>query len=157
VEREFRSDIHQARACWLEGCALAVLGRTDEALEALRGAFAAQREFGGVLTNAHLDFATLVLDCGLAALHDEVLALLDEFGGDDVTQPSTAFAHHRARALIALTRGDGEVARRQAYGALLVFAQGGRPARFAGEPGLFATVRPEAVAALEQVAGPGGR
>jgi tetratricopeptide (TPR) repeat protein len=70
-----------AQAHYQRGRCLTAQRRHDDALQAYRDAFAAQRAFPGIKNFAHLDFGELALALRRRDLYDEVLARIEEFAG----------------------------------------------------------------------------
>lgn len=62
------------------GQCLIDLGRSEEAIAALREAIEAQRAHPNIHTHAHLDYAELVLSLRREELYETAWSLLDEFG-----------------------------------------------------------------------------
>lgn len=106
MEDAKRATVHYQRAQCLRD-----LERDAEAIEAYREAFSEQRRTPSYLTNAHVDYAWWVAVSGKREFFDEALSVLDEFSRDGgITFPASTYLEEGARALIAHTRGNRELA-----------------------------------------------
>src|SRR5947208_1540607 len=92
------------------GESLCVLGDRNGGLAAHRDALAAERRFRGVKTEAYLGFGELVLELERVDLYQEVLSILDEFGGAAVF-PVQQYRAAAVRALVFERLGRIEEAR----------------------------------------------
>jgi tetratricopeptide (TPR) repeat protein len=139
---ELPEPLQLAQAQMQRGECLAALDRHDEALAAYRHAFAAQRSFPNALTNAYLGFGELVLMLERRDLYDEVLARIEEFGGEE----AFPFLRYRLSVIFAFIsddRGDSASARRYARRALDAAAETESPFRYHRKLGLVRKQVPE--------------
>ena len=129
-------DPSQLAAAWhLRATCLIDLGEPTPALESFREAFKAMRAKPNWRTPAHNDFAELVLALGRRDLYTEVIAVLDEFGGDDIF-PLHRFKQATARALIAADTDDARAAQAHAQEALQAANASDSPFRYHRKLGL---------------------
>lgn len=127
------------------------LGQLEDALEAYRCAFAAQRREPNWRNGAYLGFGELVLALRRRELFGEASEALDEFGGDEVF-PIDRYRAGAIRALIAEDQGDQATAREWARSALAAAAATESPFRYHRKLGLVRSVEPEMFRNLERLA-----
>jgi len=118
------ASVHAGRA----DC-LVSLRRADDALDALRASFDAQRREPNFRHPTHLTFARLVIDTGRAEYFPEARRVLDEFCGDEIF-PASVFDRDAARAVLAEDAGDLAAARELARSALDAAAKRESPFRY---------------------------
>jgi hypothetical protein len=116
--------------------------RHDDALAAYREAFAAERAFPNARTDAYLGFGGLVVALERLDLYDEVLATIDEFGGNELF-PFQQYKLFVILAFISDARGDDASARRYARQALEAAEQTESPFRYHRKLGLVGEQQPE--------------
>lgn len=124
---------HQQRA----EC-LSALERPEEAIEAYRQAFAAERAFPHIRGTAYLGFAELVLSMGRDDLYPEALAILGEFARDELF-PVVQYRSHAARAFLLEALGQDDPAMEHARSALEAAAESESPFRYHRKLGLVDT------------------
>lgn len=129
VRSQLATAHHQRGRC------LAALGRHDEALQAYREAFAAQRAAPGFKTFAHLDFGELIVSLQRHDLFDDVLDRFAEFAGYE-RLPVLAYRLFTSLALIHESRRDLASAKRYACEALEAAAKTESPFRYHRKLGL---------------------
>ena len=101
--------------------------------------------------SAHNDFAELMLALGRRDLYTEVIAVLDEFGGDDIF-PLHRFKQATARALIAADTDDARAAQAHAQEALQAANASDSPFRYHRKLGLVQFVDPSTIERLRALA-----
>ena len=127
------------------------LGRPEEALEAYRCAFEAQRREPNWRNSAYLGFGELVIALRRRELMHEASAVLDEFGGDEVF-PIDRYRAGAIRALIAEEQGSQATAREWARSALTAAAATESPFRRHRKLGLVRSIEPEVFEHLKRLA-----
>jgi tetratricopeptide (TPR) repeat protein len=132
---------HQRAEC------LADLGRHTEALDAYEASFQAQRQAPNWKTTAYLDFGELVLGLSRKDLYPQAVALLDEFGGDEVF-PVSQYRYATIRALTSEAAGNYADAQEYARRALAAAAKQETPFPRHRKLGLVQFVDPEVMARL---------
>jgi len=116
---EFPDKLQLAQAHQQKGSSLARLRKTEAALQELRAALQAERDFPNVKTNAWLDFGWLVVEKQLTDLYDEVCRVLQEFRAESgLTFPSIEHRYATIQALLADAKGEEGRAREFAKQAL---------------------------------------
>jgi tetratricopeptide (TPR) repeat protein len=145
-------DPSQLAAAWhLRATCLVDLGEPTAALEAFRESFDAMRSKPNWRTPAHSDFAELALALDRKDLYSEVIAVLDEFGADDIF-PLHRFKQATARALIAADTDDLQAAKGYAQEALQAANATDSPFRYHRKLGLVQFVDPSTIARLRALA-----
>lgn len=140
------ASVHAGRA----NC-LVSLGRTDDALDALRASLAAQRREPNFRHPTHLKFARLAIDARRTDLYPEARLLLDEFCGDEIF-PASIFDREAARAVLAAEEGKPAAAALHARIALNAAAQRESPFRYHRKLGLVHDPDAELMARLAALA-----
>jgi tetratricopeptide (TPR) repeat protein len=138
---QLASAFHQRARC------LSDLGEHAAAIDSYRRSFEARRNAPGWKDLAYLDFGELVLALRREELYDEALAVLSEFGGDEVF-PVHQYQAACIRSLIADQRGDEATARRFAQEALAAASATESPFRYHRMLGLVTFVDPEVMERL---------
>jgi len=147
LEREYPEPSQLAAACHQRAECLADLGRYSEALAAYQASFEAQRQAPHFKTEAYLDFGELVLGLKRQDLYPQAVALLNEFGGDELF-PASQYRHATIRALTYEAVGDRRRAREHAERALAAAAKQESPFARHRKLGLVRFVDPEVIARL---------
>jgi len=117
---------------------LAGLGRSEEAVAAYRAAFGVQRRFPHAIALAHIEFAELVLKLGRADLFSEALAVLDEFGGNEML-PILMYRYAAAHAHLCKATGNRTEARHFARAAIAAATKPTSGLQFHPDLGLVST------------------
>jgi tetratricopeptide (TPR) repeat protein len=134
-DRNQLAEAHHGRAkCLIE------LSEFDAAVGALRAAFAAQRSIPNVRGPAYLTFGLLVTRHRRKALYDEALAILEEFGGNELF-PREQYEAAAIRALVLDAKGAHREAAVAAQRAL--DASGKTDTGFRYHPHLALVVNPD--------------
>jgi tetratricopeptide (TPR) repeat protein len=144
-EKTELAQAHQQRA----EC-LATLGQKEQAIDAYRAALAAERHLPNVRTNAYLGFGELVVELDRKDLYEEVLSVLQEFGGSEAF-PIEEYRFNVIRALISDARGLEE-ARRYAQLALTAASKTQSPFRYHRTLGLVGEQKRDVEARLAKLA-----
>ncbi len=107
----------RSQALVVRATALLALGRVDESLDALSAALAREIEFPTALTQAYLEFPSLIATRALRPRYPEALQVLEAHAARPLF-PLEHFRWHAARALIAADTHDPATARTHAVKAL---------------------------------------
>ena len=108
---EFPDKLQLAQAHQQKGSSLARLSKIEAAIQELRAALQAERDFPNVKTNAWLDFGWLVVEKQLIDLYDEVSRVLQEFRDESgLTFPATEYRYATIQALLADAKGEEALA-----------------------------------------------
>jgi tetratricopeptide (TPR) repeat protein len=138
---------HQQRA----HC-IAALGRPAEALEVLRQALEAERSRPGILVNAYLEFAELVLSLGRSECYAEALQIIEKRIGPEIF-PVGQYRGCAAAAFLCEELEFHERARTYAVDALAAAAKTLSPFRFHQKVGVVERTDPDVQARLWRLAG----
>jgi tetratricopeptide (TPR) repeat protein len=155
VERaigEYPDHVRLAEALQLRAGCLEDGGRLDDACQAYRETFKAQRGSATTRTMAHLDFAELVARRGRMDLVDEALSTLEEF---DTPTPFPVHSYRSAavRAFLQEMLGDLAGAAESALAALEAAAMSQSPLRYHRNLGVVGQQEPDVESRLRRLAG----
>jgi len=109
---EYPEDIHLAQAHAQKANSLAILGRTDAAINEYRAGLQAERDFPNVGTQAWLDFGMFVVEKRLTEYYGEITNVMKEFRDEgELKFPASEYRYFVIQSFLAEARGEKIAAR----------------------------------------------